>query len=172
VLFARNAAFRSIPMRASSLPLAEHVALAEAGPESGEVTLTCGFDRVYRIKFAHWRCFRRGGRHHREGLCSFFIRRAPGRSFASGNLSSYQAAHPRLARRPTLMDGLLLLLDPPARVAPPLVASLEAQSRLFARLLAVSCRSPSAGLLPATGALRVWRFVTARGSIMVATRHS
>ena len=163
VLISRNAAFRSIPIRDEFPQLAEHVALAEAGPESGAVTLTCGFDRVYRdgvalIGDASGSVDAITG----EGLClSFHQATALADALASGNLSSYQAAHRRLARRPTLMGRLLLLLDRQPELRHRALRALEAHPDLFARLLAVHVGATSAGHLAATGALLSWRFVTA-----------
>jgi flavin-dependent dehydrogenase len=163
VLISRNPALRSVSMRNEFPQLAEHVGSAEAGPESGAVTLTCGFDRVYRdrvalIGDASGSVDAITG----EGLClSFHQATALADAFASGNLSRYQAAHRRLARRPTLMGRLLLLLDRQPKLRHRALRALEAHPDLLARLLAVHVGATSAGHLAATGALLSWRLVTA-----------
>lgn len=163
VLISRHPGIRSASLLAEFPKLAEHLAHAEASPESGAVTLTCGFERVYRdrvalIGDASGSVDAITG----EGLClSFHQATALADAFASGDLSSYQAAHRRLARRPTLMGRLLLLLDRQPKLRQRALRALEAHPALFERLLAVHVGATSAGHLAATGALLSWRFVTA-----------
>jgi flavin-dependent dehydrogenase len=52
VLLSRNPGVRSASLVSEFPKLAEHLAHAEASPESGAVTLTCGFERVYRDRVA------------------------------------------------------------------------------------------------------------------------
>jgi len=162
-LISRNPGVRSVSLLTEFSKLAEHLAYAEASPESGAVTLTCSFDRVYRdrvalIGDASGSVDAITG----EGLClSFHQATALADAFASGDLSSYQAAHRRLARRPTLMGRLLLLLDRQPKLRHRALRTLEAHPALFERLLAVHVGATSAGHLATTGALLSWRFVTA-----------
>ena len=79
----------------------------------------------------------------------------------AGDLSGYQAAHRRLARRPTLMGRLLLLLDSQPRLRHRAMRTLAAYPDLFARLLAVHVGATSPRHLAETGALLGWRFVAA-----------
>jgi flavin-dependent dehydrogenase len=163
VLISRNAGARSASMLDEFPQLAERLASVQARRESGAVTLACGFDRVYRdrvalIGDASGSVDAITG----EGLClSFHQATALADAFASGDLSSYQAAHRRLARRPTLMGRLLLLLDRQPKLRHRALRTLEAHPALFERLLAVHVGATSAGHLAATGALLSWRFVTA-----------
>lgn len=163
VLISRNPAVRSASIAAEFPELAEHLAHAEAGPETGAVTLTCSFDRVYRdrvalIGDASGSVDAITG----EGLClSFHQATALADAFESGDLSRYQAAHRRLARRPSLMGRLLLLLDHQPKLRQRSLRILEAHPELFARLLAVHVGATSRGHLAATGALLSWHFVTA-----------
>jgi flavin-dependent dehydrogenase len=163
VLISRTAGVRSTSVEAEFPKLAENLASGEASAESGAVTLTCGFDRVYRDRIAligdaSGSVDAITG----EGLClSFHQATALADAFASGDLSSYQAAHRRLARRPTVMGRLLLLLDRQPKLRHRALRTLEAHPALFERLLAVHVGATSAGHLAATGALLSWRFVTA-----------
>jgi len=162
VMISRNAGVRSVSMLDEFPQLAERLASAHASRESGAVTLTCGFDRVYRgrvalIGDASGSVDAITG----EGLClSFHQATALADAFASGDLASYQAAHRRLARRPTLMGRLLLLLDRQPKLRHRALRTLEVHPALFERLLAVHVGATSAGHLAATGALLSWRFVT------------
>src|ERR1700719_3994785 len=161
VLISRSAGARSASMLDEFPQLAERLASVRASRDSGEVTLTCGFDRVYRdrvalIGDASGSVDAISG----EGLClSFHQATVRAVAFASGDLSSYQAAHRRLPRRPTLMGRLLLLLDLQPKLRHRALRTLEAHPALFERLLAVHVGATSAGHLAATGALLSWRFV-------------
>jgi menaquinone-9 beta-reductase len=79
----------------------------------------------------------------------------------AGDLSGYQAAHRRLARRPTLMGRLLLLLDSKPKLRHRAVRALAAHPDLFARLLAIHIGTTSPRHLAETGALLGWRLVAA-----------
>lgn len=71
-----------------------------------------------------------------EGLClSFHQAIALGDSLASGNLLAYQAAHRRLARRPTLMSKLMLIMDRRDWLRAPAFRAMAFEPRLFQTLL-------------------------------------
>jgi flavin-dependent dehydrogenase len=162
-VISRNAGVRSTSIAADFPKLADHLALAEASPEIGAVTLTCGFDRVYRdrvalIGDASGSVDAITG----EGLCLGFHQAAAlADALECGDLGKYQAAHRRLARRPTFMGRLLLLLDKQPKVRQRAMHALAKHPDLFARLLAVHVGATSAGHLAATGAQLGWRFVVA-----------
>jgi flavin-dependent dehydrogenase len=72
-----------------------------------------------------------------EGLClSFRQAIALADSIHSGDLASYQAAHRRLARRPTLMSKLMLGMDRRAWLRKPAFRALALEPRIFQRMLA------------------------------------
>jgi flavin-dependent dehydrogenase len=163
VLISRNAAVRSASIAADFPVLADHLASAEVEPDEGAVTLTCGFERVYRnnvalIGDASGSVDAITG----EGLClSFRQATALADALAAGDLRQYQTAHRRLARRPMLMGRLLLLLDSQARVRHRGLRALAAHPELFARLVSVHVGATSPGHIAATGALLGWRLVAA-----------
>jgi len=78
-----------------------------------------------------------------------------------GDLGAYQQEHRRLARRPTLMGRLLLLLDSQPKLRHRVMRTLAAHPDLFGRLLAVHVGATSPRHLAETGALLGWRFVAA-----------
>ena len=78
-----------------------------------------------------------------------------------GDLSTYEAAHRRLARRPALMGRLMLALDGRPRLRERTIRALAADARVFARLLAVHIGAKSEAHLAATGAMLGWRLVGA-----------
>jgi menaquinone-9 beta-reductase len=162
-VISRNPGVRSTSIAADFPELADRLALAESSPEFGAVTLTCGFERVHRdhvalIGDASGSVDAITG----EGLClGFHQATALADALESGDLSRYQAAHRRLARRPTLMGRLLLLLDRQPRVRDRAMRALANHPELFARLLAVHVGATSPGHLAATGAQLGWRFVFA-----------
>ena len=163
VVMSRNAGVRSTSIATDFPELADRLALAESSQEFGAVTLTCGFERVYRdrvalIGDASGSVDAITG----EGLClSFHQAAALADALEFGDLSRYQAAHRRLARRPTLMGRLLLLLDRQPKVRQRAMHALAKHPDLFARLLAVHVGATSPGHLAATGAQLGWRFVVA-----------
>jgi 2-polyprenyl-6-methoxyphenol hydroxylase-like FAD-dependent oxidoreductase len=77
------------------------------------------------------------------------------------DLGAYQQAHRRLARRPTLLGRLLLLLDSRPKLRHRAMRALAAHPDLFARLLAVHVGAASPRHLAETGALLGWRLVVA-----------
>jgi menaquinone-9 beta-reductase len=78
-----------------------------------------------------------------------------------GDLSKYEAAHRRLARRPALMGRLMLVLDGRPRLRERTLRALATDARVFARLLAVHIGAKSEAHLAATGAMLGWRLVGA-----------
>jgi flavin-dependent dehydrogenase len=163
VVISRNPATRSASIAAEFPQLAERLECAEASAESGAVTLTSSLRRVYRdrvalIGDASGSVDAITG----EGLClSFRQALALADSLESGDLRRYQAAHRRLARRPTLMGGALLLLDRQPNIRDRAMRAWAAHPDLFARLLAVHVGATSAGHLATTGALLGWRLAAA-----------
>ena len=63
-------------------------------------------------------------------------------ALASGGLAAYQAAHRRLARRPALMESLLLTLDRRPSLRWFCMRVMSIQPAIFARLLALHVESP------------------------------
>ncbi len=97
-----------------------------------------------------------------EGLCLGFRQAtALAEALEAGDLSRYQSAHRRLARRPLLMGRLLLLLDGRASLRERTMRALASDARVFSRLLAAHVGAKSQAHLAATGALLGWRFVAA-----------
>jgi flavin-dependent dehydrogenase len=80
-----------------------------------------------------------------------------------GDLSRYEVAHRRLARRPALMGRLMLVLDGRPRLRERTIRALasDADARVFARLLAVHIGAKSEAHLAATWAMLGWRLVGA-----------
>jgi flavin-dependent dehydrogenase len=58
-------------------------------------------------------------------------------ALVSGDLEQYQTAHRRMARRPSFMAQLMLLLDRFPLLCPTVLRTLEARPVIFERLLAV-----------------------------------
>lgn len=82
-------------------------------------------------------------------------------AFRAGDLRVYQREHRRLARRPTVMGRLLLLLDSQPKVRHRAMDTLATHPDLFARLLAIHVGTTSPRHLAETGALLGWRLVAA-----------
>lgn len=78
-----------------------------------------------------------------------------------GDLSRYEAAHRRLARRPALMARLMLLLDGRPRLRERAIRAMALDERVFARLLAVHVGAKSQAHLAVTGAMLGWKLVGA-----------
>jgi flavin-dependent dehydrogenase len=79
-----------------------------------------------------------------EGLClSFHQAIALADSLASGDLAPYQAAHRRLARRPTLMSKLMLTMDRRTWLRKPAFRALAFEPRIFQRLLSFHLCAPN-----------------------------
>jgi flavin-dependent dehydrogenase len=162
-VISRNPTLRSASIAAEFPKLAERLASAEASAESGAVTLTSGLRRVYQdrvalIGDASGSVDAITG----EGLyLSFRQALALADALERGDLSRYQTAHRRLARRPALMGRSLMLLDNRPNVRGRALRILAANPDLFARLLAVHVGATSPGHFAATGALLGWRLVAA-----------
>lgn len=163
VLISLDPGLRSGSIAAEFPKLAKRLASADSTVEHGAVTLTCGLRRVYRdnvalIGDASGSVDAITG----EGLClSFHQATALADALAVGDLSRYQTAHRRLARRPTLMGRMLLLLDRQPKVRQRAMRVLAADPDLFARLLAVHVGATSPKHFAATGALLGWRLIAA-----------
>jgi menaquinone-9 beta-reductase len=164
VLISRNPRERYACLAAEFPQLADRLGSSRsAGDERGAVTLSHGLERVHRgrvalIGDASGSVDAITG----QGLClSFHQAAALADALECGDLSRYQAAHRRLARRPKLMGRLLLLLDKQPRVRHRAMRALAEHPELFARLLAVHVGATSPGHLAATGAQLGWRFVVA-----------
>jgi 2-polyprenyl-6-methoxyphenol hydroxylase-like FAD-dependent oxidoreductase len=79
-----------------------------------------------------------------EGLClSFHQAIALADSLASGDLARYQAAHRRLARRPTLMSKLMLTMDRRTWLRQPAFRAMAFQPRIFQTLLSFHLCAPN-----------------------------
>jgi flavin-dependent dehydrogenase len=163
VLISRNPNLRSSSIAAEFPELAERLAGSECSIEHGAVTLTCGLKRVSRgsvalIGDASGSVDAITG----EGLCLGFHQAAElADAFEVGDLRRYEAAHRRLARRPTFMARLLLLLDDEPKMRRRALRVLAAHPELFARLLAVHVGATSPAHFAATGALLGWRLALA-----------
>jgi flavin-dependent dehydrogenase len=78
-----------------------------------------------------------------EGLClSFQQAIALADSLASGDLARYQAAHRRLARRPTLMSKLMLTMDRRNWLRKPAFRALAFEPRIFQSMLSFHLCAP------------------------------
>lgn len=79
-----------------------------------------------------------------EGLClSFHQAIALADSLASGDLARYQAAHRRLARRPTLMSRLMLTMDRRTWLRTPAFRAMAFEPRIFQGLLSFHLCAPN-----------------------------
>jgi menaquinone-9 beta-reductase len=95
-----------------------------------------------------------------EGLSlSFQQAKALAQAMAENDLSSYQTAHRQLARRPTFMARLLLLLDGRPRLRRRTFTAFANHPELFARLISVHVGETSPTHFAATGAMLGWNFL-------------
>jgi flavin-dependent dehydrogenase len=79
-----------------------------------------------------------------EGLClSFHQAIALADSLACGDLARYQAAHRRLARRPTLMSKLMLTMDRRTWLRKPAFRAMAFEPRIFRALLSFHLCAPN-----------------------------
>ena len=79
-----------------------------------------------------------------EGLClSFQQAIALADSMASGDLAGYQAAHRRLAWRPTLMSKLMLTMDRRTWLRKPAFRAMAAEPRIFQTMLSFQLCAPT-----------------------------
>jgi menaquinone-9 beta-reductase len=97
-----------------------------------------------------------------EGLRMAFLQAiALAEAIESGDLREYERAHRRLARRPTLMGKLMLLLGRDAGIRSSALETLHRNPELFARLLAIHVGQATPRDFVLTGAQIGWRFLTA-----------
>lgn len=161
VLISRLPGQRFASLRAEFPELAERLGPA-AGAERGAITVVRQLDHVYRgrvalIGDASGSVDAVTG----EGLSlSFHQATALADALEAGKLQQYQEAHRRLARRPTMMGRLILLLTRHERLRERTMRALASDAGLFARLLAVHVGADSPMRLATTGALLGWRLVT------------
>jgi flavin-dependent dehydrogenase len=97
-----------------------------------------------------------------EGLSlSFQQASALAEAMAAGDLSLYQSAHRSLARRPTFMARLLLLLDGRPRLRRRILSAFAQHPELFSRLTSIHVGETSPAHLVTTGAMLGWHFLAA-----------
>ena len=97
-----------------------------------------------------------------EGLCLAFNQAdLLGGCLASGNLAPYQAGHSALARRPTVMARLMLLLEHRERLRRRVMRAFMAEPKLFARMLATHVGDVSAVDFAANGLALGWKLLRA-----------
>jgi menaquinone-9 beta-reductase len=97
-----------------------------------------------------------------EGLClSFQQAIALASALGSGKLENYQRDHRRLARRPSTMSRLLLLMDRYPSVRKRVLRCLAGEPQLFDRLLAAHLGESSPRFLAATSLRFGWQLLTA-----------
>jgi flavin-dependent dehydrogenase len=95
-----------------------------------------------------------------EGLSlSFWQAAALADAMEANDLSRYHEAHRKLARRPTLMGRLLLLLDGRPRLRQRVFKAFANHPELLARLLSIHVGETSPGHVATTGAMLGWRFL-------------
>jgi flavin-dependent dehydrogenase len=153
-----DAAWREFPDLAARLESAEM-----ASRERGAFTAMHRLERVYRGRVALIGDASGGvDAITGDGLrLGFYQAAALAEAMEAGDLSSYQAAHRRLARQPALMGRLMLLLGRHARLRHRAMRALAANPELFARLMAIHVGETSPAHLAATGALLGWRLLLA-----------
>ncbi len=97
-----------------------------------------------------------------EGLSLGFCQAiALANALDAGDLSSYETAHRRLARRPTWMGRTMLLLGRHTALRHRALRALAGRPELFSRLLAIHAGETSPGHLMETGALLGWSLLSA-----------
>jgi flavin-dependent dehydrogenase len=164
VLISRQAGIRFASLDAKFPQLARRLEpAAHASAERGAVTMMQQLKRVYRgqvalIGDASGSVDAITG----EGLSLGFRQAvALARALEAGDLSHYQDAHRRLARRPALMGRLLLLLDGQTALRERTMRVLASNTDVFSRLLAIHVGAKSRAHLATAGALLGWGFVAA-----------
>ena len=80
-------------------------------------------------------------------------------AMAAGDLTRYEAAHERLARRPLAMCGLMLWLGRHPRIRARVLRALENKPELFTRLLAMHVGEGSPADVVSAGALLGWQLL-------------
>lgn len=78
-----------------------------------------------------------------------------------GDLSEYQAAHRQLARRPTLMGSMMLLIGRHALLRDRAIKSLAAKPGLFGEFLAIHSGKANAGTIVSASRRMGWGLVAA-----------
>jgi len=97
-----------------------------------------------------------------EGVCLALQHAAIlANALAAGDLSLYQQAHRRISLRPRMMAAALLLLDRQTALRRRVLRSLEANPRLFQRLLAMHVGEVSPAHCAANGLMLGWSILTA-----------
>jgi flavin-dependent dehydrogenase len=96
-----------------------------------------------------------------EGLCLAFKQaHLLADCLVSGDLAGYQAGHRALARRPTMMARLMLLLEHRERLRRRVMRAFIAEPRVFARMLATHVGAVSPAGLAANGLVLGWKLLT------------
>jgi flavin-dependent dehydrogenase len=97
-----------------------------------------------------------------EGLCLGFQQAvALAKAFEAENLERYQRAHSHLAKRPRMLEKLLLLLDRRPVLRRHVLRVLSADPKMFARLLAFHTGATSERYYLRMGALFGWKMLEA-----------
>lgn len=144
--------------------LAGHLRHAQpSSAERGAVTVTRSLHRVYKGNVALiGDASGSVDAVTAEGLClSFRQAIALASALSSGKLENYQRDHRRLARRPSTMSRLLLLMDRYPSVRKRVLRCLAGEPELFVRLLAAHLGESSPRFLAATGLRFGWQLLTA-----------
>lgn len=151
-------AWRELPWLAGHL---RHVQPSSA--ERGAVTVTRSLHRVYKGNVALiGDASGSVDAVTAEGLClSFRQAIALASALGSEKLENYQRDHRRLARRPSTMSRLLLLMDRYPSVRKRVLRCLAGEPELFERLLAAHLGESSPRFLAATGLRFGWQLLTA-----------
>jgi flavin-dependent dehydrogenase len=164
VLVSRTPGVRMASLQEEFPRLARRLEGAERiGTERGAVTITGQLKHVYRgrvalIGDASGSIDAITG----DGL-NLTFRQAPALAAAmeAGELELYQQAHRKLARRPTSIARLMLLLGRRAALRRRTISVLAAYPEVFSRLLSVHSGAASPMEIARTGTLLGWRLVTA-----------
>jgi hypothetical protein len=82
-------------------------------------------------------------------------------ALAAGDLSLYERAHRRLARRPSFMANFMLLMDRSSFLRKRSLAAFEAHPHLFANLLAMHVGNLTPVRFAATATELGWQVITA-----------
>jgi flavin-dependent dehydrogenase len=96
------------------------------------------------------------------GLCMSFQQAvALAEAMAKEDLSSYEAAHERLSKRPRMMESLMLAMDQRDKLRRRAIRTLEAEPAHFSSLLAVHTGAASAFSFALRAPIALgWRFLT------------
>ena len=92
---------------------------------------------------------------------SFLEAQALAGAMVENDLSVYQRAHRKMARRPTFMARLLLLLDGRPRLRRRTFAAFTNHPELFARLISIHVGETSPAHFATTGMMLGWQFLAA-----------